>query len=94
MMTTDDEPRRRKPPEPPIQPQSSLEEALYDAQADVVRAADGLRTRNTLLVDMRNRGYSLRQMTGILNAAAADLGGEPVTEDAVQKAIRRTREGD
>lgn len=82
---------RRKTPEPPIRPAGALEDRLYEAQARIVDGQKALEDRNELLERMRGGGYTLRYLTGILNQAAVDGGGEPVTEDAVQKAVRLRR---
>lgn len=85
-------PTRRKTPPPPTRPSGDVEKELALLQRTVSRGAIAVRRRNALLCGMKERGYTLRDLTAILNHAAVTEGDAAMTEDTVQKAIRRTRE--
>lgn len=84
---------RTKAPEPPAAPRHNIERQLAALQRRVSQANVALRQRNALMVKMKDEGWTLRQMTAVLNHAAVAEGDSPMTEDTVQKAIRRTRDG-
>lgn len=85
-------PKSSRSPTPgrPSSPDERRLEALQRqiSQANTILLAE----RNSLLVRMSRNGYLHRDLSARLSRAATAVGDSPLTEDAVQKAIRRTLE--
>lgn len=65
------------------------ETLLRRSQREVLSARKALTVRDSMLKVLYDRGYTQRQLLDILNDEARKMGEGPMSEDAVQKAIKR-----
>lgn len=95
-MTMTETTTRRKAPEPATKPTDADERRLVALARTAARAevelTEAMVARNRALIELREQGYTLRRLTALVNYGATQAVRQPMTEDAVQKAIRRTRE--
>jgi hypothetical protein len=72
----------------------NLERRLCSLQRAVSGAATALVERDALLLRLYDQGYEQRELADLLNREVTKAGGTPLSEDAVQKAIRKQTQRD
>jgi len=67
------------------------ERRLRDLEAAYVLGQQALKERNQLIIDMVNDGVRQADVFRLLNETRAEVGGEPITRDAVFMLVYRNR---